>query len=58
MARISVVLAVLAEAENQLPQESLQVNNSRSFPIPFANLAPHRGSSDSMVTTSRSAEVS
>jgi hypothetical protein len=58
MARISAVLAVPAEAGNQLPQESLQVNNNRSFPIPSANVPPLRDSSDSIVKTSHSAEAS
>jgi hypothetical protein len=58
MARISAVLAVSAKAGNQLPQGLLQVNNSRSFPIPFANVPTLRDSSDSMVKINRSAEVS
>src|ERR1700676_591417 len=52
MARISAVLGAPAEEGNQLPQESLQVNNSRSFPIPSANVPPLRDSSDSIVKTS------
>jgi hypothetical protein len=34
------------------------VNNSRSFPIPSANVPPLRDSSDSIVNTSHSAEDS
>jgi hypothetical protein len=50
------VLAVPAEAENQLPQEWLQVNNSRSFPMTL-HCVTLRGSSDEMVKTSDSAEA-
>jgi hypothetical protein len=56
MARISAALAVPAEAGNQHSQKSLQVNNSRSFPIPFANVPtlPSRFRSASSVAQARS----